>query len=192
MAHDCLHVHFGEGLNFKGNKMNSARTENSTDLEDEMSRYESIDFKAQRPPLSNFDSGPTPEFYRWYDDNAKCRVEPLTFEQLTEYLMTRGYKAQRAATEAKEYAITADDWAWYKAKLAHRSSKAMELGTKYLAQAGYSCDIQSDGFQMVIVIQDPVFRCGLGADAGKLIPCGTQSVKLRTLSQVSWFLHERN
>lgn len=87
----------------------------------EASRFECLSQFAVRPAVHVFIED-TPEFYRWYEHGGKSRDEPLTQEELAQYLeVHRGYGA-REAKEAARIAPLAVDWAWFNGERSARKA----------------------------------------------------------------------
>lgn len=80
---------------------------------DDIDRYESLCSWANRPSVHDFVSD-EPEFYRWFEYGGKKRLEPLTSEQLTEYLLNRGSSEEYAQEAGRREAIPSAEWAWFK------------------------------------------------------------------------------
>lgn len=68
------------------------------------------------------------------------------------------------------------------------SYEEIQSARQTLVQAGYSVESHENGH---LIVADPVMRCGQGAQAGKLIPAGTQPVAIRSLSEAFRFIHAR-
>lgn len=64
----------------------------------------------------------------------------------------------------------------------------MKSAREWLEKAEYAVESHENGH---LIVADPVMRCGHGAQAGKLIPAGTQSVVIRSFSEAVRFIQAR-
>lgn len=118
----------------------------------EAERYETLAQLATRPPVYSFVSD-EPEFYRWYEYGGRPRDEPLTSDELSDYLQKeRGYTESRAL-EASEKALSAEDWAWFKDEFFAR--KGLPFGWSESGPGGMATNLGQDGG---IVDVNPVMK----------------------------------
>ena len=68
------------------------------------------------------------------------------------------------------------------------SATELQTALQSIRSAGFSAIIED----ATIVVEDPIFYSGYGANAGKLMPAGHELVKLRTYRSVAKFLNDRS
>lgn len=96
-------------------------------------RYEAVGAFAIRPTDQFADE--IEVYHRWYDSGGAPRPEPLTTEQLSEYLLTKQrYTAEHAKNMAEKYSVPAAEWEWFKNQRLGRMRNPIELLHRIICQ----------------------------------------------------------
>lgn len=101
-------------------------------LDAEVADYELLNQAATRPWSSAFLCG-SAESYRWFEDNGKARIEPLTKEELTEEIGSD-------RTQFESNAIPINHWNWFKNKKLGLLRTPIELLQKIILEHANDAD----------------------------------------------------
>lgn len=65
----------------------------------------------------------------------------------------------------------------------------IQQAREFLQEKGYEVGVHENGH---LIVQDPVMRCGIGSQSGRLILAGYQPVAVRNLSEAFRFSQARD
>lgn len=103
-----------------------------TDSE-EIEKYESLAYFAERPDV-DVSNGDTPQYFLWNEYGGKRRLEPLTSEEMSSFMVTY-YGPDGSFPDADDIAIQRHEWDWFKDKRLGKLRYPVETLQTLISQA---------------------------------------------------------